>query len=138
MSASDRSESNRLPYMPKYVDDWLSSATVASFTLEQEGAYDRLLMWEWKDPTCTLPNDETVLAQYSRLGSRWRRLGRPIVKACFVEEGGRLVNLKLRELWRAAMEKSRQAKDAANSRWDRERQRRLNMDGGGDYSGAGS
>lgn len=138
MSASDRSEPNRLPYMPMYVDDWLSSLTVASFTLEQEGAYERLLKWAWKDPSCTLPDDEAVLAQYSRLGTRWKKFGRPIVERCFVREGGRLVNLKLRSIWREVQEKSSKAKAAANTRWDNERQRRLTMDGRADYGGAGS
>ena len=39
-----------------------ASVFEGGFTLEQEGAYDRLLMWAWKDPSCSLPLDEAVLA----------------------------------------------------------------------------
>jgi uncharacterized protein YdaU (DUF1376 family) len=128
--AGDQREPSRLPYLPKYVDDWLSSLTIASFTLEQEGAYQRLLMWEWKDPTCSLPTDESVLANYSRLGSRWKKFGRPIVERCFVRREDRLVNLRLYAIWLEVQDKSAKAKASARTRWEKERQSRLPVDRG--------
>jgi uncharacterized protein YdaU (DUF1376 family) len=119
----------RLPYMPVFVDDWLSSLAIGSFTLEQEGAYWRLLTWAWKDPTCSLPRDENTLATYSRLGVRWRKLGRPIITRCFVVEDERLVNRKLRRIWEQVHERSLKAKASAELRWAKERQRPLIDDG---------
>jgi uncharacterized protein YdaU (DUF1376 family) len=115
--------------MPLFTDDWLSSLTIAGFTAEQEGAYVRLLLYEWKDPTCTLPFDEPTLANYSKLGSRWKKVGRPIIAACFIQREGRLVNLKLYEVWQRVQEKSAKAKAAAEGRWARERQGHLSEAG---------
>jgi len=111
----------RFPYMPFYVDDWLSSDTVEGFTLEQQGAYMLLLCRQWKAPDGRLPKDELVLARWSRLGTRWRSVGRPIVNACFVERQGGLVNLRLRRLWEEIKDKSKKAKAAAEKRWSDER-----------------
>lgn len=111
--------------MPFFVDDWLSSDTVEGFTLEQQGAYFLLLCRQWKAPTGILPNDENLLARWSRLGSRWRSVGRPILKACFTERDGGLANPKCRKLWEEVQEKSRKNQAAAAARWNQERQRRL-------------
>lgn len=133
--ASDRPAPLELPYYPKYIDDWLSSLTVGGFTLEQEGAYDRLLMHQWKSPDCSLPNDDQTLAQYSRLGAKWRKLGRPIVEKCFVLVDGRLRNEKLYRHWLDAQDKSVKARAAADARWAAVRQRRLPISSnGGDHS----
>lgn len=108
--------------MPFYVDDWLSSDTIVGFSLEQEAAYLRLLLRQWKASDGQLPKDEGVLASYSRLGTKWRRAGRPILQRCFVERAGGFVNVKLREIWLRTREKSAKAKAAAEKRWDDERQ----------------
>lgn len=114
-------EFSRLPFMPIFVDDWLSSDAVAGFTLEQEGAYFRLLMWEWKSADCALAADESVLARLSRLESRWRKVGRPIVDRCFTKIDGRLVNERLREVWERARKKSEKSAEAARISWERRR-----------------
>lgn len=108
----------RFPYMPFYVDDWLSSDAVDSFNLEQQAAYLLLLLRQWKAKDGMLPKDEPTLARWSRLGPRWPKLGRPIVARCFVERRDGLVNLRCRALWEAAREKSAQARDAAQKRWE--------------------
>jgi uncharacterized protein YdaU (DUF1376 family) len=108
----------RFPYMPFYVDDWLSSDAVESFTLDQQGAYLRLLIRQWKAKDGMLPKDESTLARWSGLGARWKKFGRPIVARCFVERRDGLVNPRCRELWEAAREKSTQARDAAQKRWE--------------------
>lgn len=118
--------------MPKYVDDWLSSLSIACFTLEQEAAYDRLLMFQWKDPTCSLPKDESILASYSRLGARWKKVGRPIIARCFVEENGRWFNQRCRKEWLKAQEIAGKRKAAAEERWRKKRQGPLLPDPGAD------
>ena len=133
-SSSDRPPPLQLPYYPKYIDDWLSSLTIAGFTLEQEGAYDRLLMHQWKSIDCTLPDNDQALAQYSRLGARWRKLGRPIIDACFVLVDGRLRNEKLYRHWLDAQDKSVKARASADARWVKARQARLPIPSNGDGS----
>ena len=104
--------------MPFYVDDWLLSDAIDGFTLEQQGAYLRLLLRQWKSRTGMLPQDDRSLAEMSRLGERWKKVGRPIVARCFVKRGDGLVNLRCRELWEAARRKSGLARDAATKRWE--------------------
>lgn len=122
MTPDDKPELNRLPFLPLYVDDWFSSPTIQSFTLEQEGAYGRLLKWAWKLPNCSLPKDEVTLATYSRLGTRWRKVGRPILAACFVEQDGRWVNLRLHIEWVKAHDAHGKRVAAAEERWRRQRE----------------
>lgn len=109
----------RFPYLPLYVDDWLTSDAVDAFSLEQQAAYLRLLLRQWKSPDGMLPRDEPSLARLSQLGDRWRDLGRPIVARCFVARGGRLLNLRCHQLWKEARAKSASAKRAAQTRWKR-------------------
>jgi uncharacterized protein YdaU (DUF1376 family) len=110
-------EQARFPYMPFYVDDWIASNAVASFSLEQRAAYLELLIRQWRARDGTLPKDEATLARWSGLGARWRTLGRPIIAQCFVERRERLVNLRCRELWEHARSRSNKARGAAQARW---------------------
>ena len=57
----------RFPYMPFFVDDWLSSDAVESFTLEQQAAYLHLLLRQWKAKDGFLPKDEAR----ARAGRAW-------------------------------------------------------------------
>jgi uncharacterized protein YdaU (DUF1376 family) len=115
----------RYPYMPFFVDDWLSSDTVEGFSLEQQGAYLLLLARQWKAKDGYLPKDEAQLARWSRLGARWRKVGRPIIQKCFVERAGGLVNVRCRRLWEEVKVKSTKARHAAEFRWEQERQAKL-------------
>ena len=116
-------EKAKFPYMPFYVDDWLSSDAVGSFTLEQQAAYFRLLLRQWKAKDGTLPKDETILARWSGLGTRWKKLGRPILDRCFVKREDGWVNPKCRELWNYTHTRSAKARQAADLRWELERTR---------------
>jgi len=124
-------ERSRFPYMPFYVDDWLSSDSVESFTLEQQGAYLLLLARQWKAKDGMLPKDEPTLARWSRLGSRWRTVGRPIIERCFVERSGGLVNVRCRRLWEDIKDRSKKARAAAEIRWEQERRDRAGHGGNG-------
>lgn len=126
----EKAQESRFPYMPFYVDDWLSSDTIAAFTLEQQAAYLLLLLRQWKAPNGQIPKDEAVLASYTKLGPRWRKVGRPIVQQCFVERAEGFVNLKLRGIWLETKSKSAKAKASADRRWEIERQAKLADDNG--------
>jgi len=84
----------RLPYFPFYVGDWLSSSAVQRMTLEEEGAYLRLLCYQWQDGH--IPDDPGERARLLGVSGEaqarlWRRL-----ESCFeVIENGKLVNPRL-------------------------------------------
>ena len=107
----------RFPYLPFFVDDWLSSDTVESFTLEQQAVYLLLLLRQWKARDGMLPKDEAALARWTKLGKRWPAVGRPILRQCFNERQDGYVNTKLRRLWDHARQRSSNARAAAEARW---------------------
>jgi uncharacterized protein YdaU (DUF1376 family) len=111
-------ERARFPYMPFYVDDWLTSDAVDAFTLEQQGAYLRLLLRQWTAKNGMLPNDDSELARISRLGKRWAKWGRPILARCFVELREGLVNPRCRAEWERARRRSTKAAESAHKRWE--------------------
>jgi uncharacterized protein YdaU (DUF1376 family) len=95
-----------LHWFPFDVAEWLSSPAVSMMLPEQEGAYLRLLLASWGkgDVEPSLPTDQAQLAQLSRLGARWRKLGHLVIEQ-FEERNGRLVNAKLAAVWWAQQEK---------------------------------
>jgi uncharacterized protein YdaU (DUF1376 family) len=65
-----------------YTNNWLGSARVSTMTPEQEGAYIRLLCYQWNSDDQTIPADDSELAVLSRLNGRWQECGKRI-KTCF-------------------------------------------------------
>lgn len=57
----------KLPYFPFYPADWLSSPNVMCASLEEQGAYIRLLCACWLSPNCSIPNDNKKLSILSGL-----------------------------------------------------------------------
>jgi len=131
------------PYFKFFPADWLGSTSVACMTLEQQGAYVRLMAHAWQAPDGGLPDDDAALAMLSGLGDRWKTAGPP-VKHMFrwrsgdspdavpedltelrpdAEAGdlpvpnGRCYNGKLVRLKRDSQRKSLHNADAANKRW---------------------
>jgi uncharacterized protein YdaU (DUF1376 family) len=117
MPSADDIGRSRYPFMPFYVDDWLSSDAVESFTVEQQGVYLNLLLRQWRSKDGYLPKDDATLARWSRLGARWAKVGRPVLERCFVERAGGWVNLRCRKVWEEVKDRSAQAKRAAEARW---------------------
>lgn len=119
-----------LHWFPMYSEKWLGSAAINQMLPEQEGAYCRLLNVMWLaagDGEPHLPTDDDALAQMSRLGKRWKKLG-PLIRAQFNERDGLLYNTRLSEVWREqqlrhakAVERGRRGGKAKNnSRTSRE------------------
>jgi uncharacterized protein YdaU (DUF1376 family) len=111
-------EQARMPWFKFFWSDWLTSAAVECFTLEQQAAYLRLLIHQWNTPDGILTNDPAELARISRLGGEWRKLGRPILRRCFARVPGGWSNPKLRDLWRDAQKKSQKCRKGARARWN--------------------
>ena len=105
-----KKKTGKAPAFQFYASDWLGSNKRAMMSLEQQGAYLLLLCRQWSDPTCSLPDDDGLLAGLSELGEGWFTIGCPLVRDCFPKHptlDGRLANPKLLELryekdeWRA-------------------------------------
>ncbi len=85
-----------MPACPFYVADYLGSAKVMIMTLEQEGAYCRLLWYQWQDGS--IPSDIASLARLCRVTPQVMRRVWTNVAPCFEPiEGkpGRLANLPM-------------------------------------------
>lgn len=94
-------------YFPFHVQDWLGSGGVAQMLPEQEGAYIRLLALSWMPkgaPPCTLPIDTQRLAQMSRLGSRWRKLGPLVLEQFTTVTVGGVQYYRNEKLWEVFIE----------------------------------
>jgi uncharacterized protein YdaU (DUF1376 family) len=95
-----------LHWFPVFAEKWLASAAVSMMLPEQEGAYFRLLVHAWGDGSLEprVPDDPTTLAQMSRLGARWKKLG-ALVRDQFDSRDGYLYNAKLSEVWNDQQQK---------------------------------
>ena len=89
---------NRLPSMPFFVGDYLSSGKVESLSLEEEAVYLRLLFYQWQEGF--LPNNFQTLAKYTKCNARkfkrvWGVIGEQFQKR---RGGTRLVNKKVEDV----------------------------------------
>lgn len=84
-----------------YTNDWLSSTIRVLMSPAQRGAYIDLLCHQWNDETCSLPDDDEVLAVLSGLGEGWLNGSCDLLRRCFPKSDtlvGRIANKKLLEL----------------------------------------
>lgn len=91
----------RPPSFPFYVNNWLASSRVNSMSPEQEGAYIRLMCYQWNSEEQAIPADDSDLAILSRMGSDWAAKGER-VKRCFEplpDKPGFLRNERLYLCW---------------------------------------
>ena len=89
------------PYFKFYASDWLGSTKRAMMTPAQRGAYIDLLAHQWNDETCSLPDDDDLLAALSGLGEGWLKVGSTVLRKCFPAHPtleGRLANPRLLEI----------------------------------------
>lgn len=88
----------RPPYFPFYPDDFVSDGDVEAMRTEEVGAYILLLCKAWReDPPCSIPNDDRLLAKWSRLTDQAWLEARPAVLACWdLRRDGRLYQKRLR------------------------------------------
>ncbi len=114
---------NEFPYFPFYVDDFAADGKVEAMTTLEVGSYILLLCKAWKEqPRGTLPDDEAVLARWSRLSpTQWSEVA-PRVLACFrLSTDGRWhqkrMELEARKLLDLTNKRSKNGKLAAEARW---------------------
>lgn len=96
----------KCPSFPFYVNNWFGSERVSAMEPEQEGAYVRLLCYQWNSDQQSIPSDDQSLAKMSRLNGRWGTMG-AAVRACFdavADLPGRLRNERLHRCWLEAQD----------------------------------
>lgn len=81
------------PSMPLWVDAYLGDTT--HLTTIEHGAYLLLIMTMWRSKDGTLPNDDKMLARYTKLTTaQWKRI-KPIILDFFTEKDGVLFQSRL-------------------------------------------
>lgn len=84
-----------IPYIPLYVADY--EADTAHLTLEEDGAYMRLLRLCWRTPGCAIPDDPAWIMRRMRCSAdEFHRVVRPILDEFFSTEKARLFSPRLR------------------------------------------
>lgn len=114
---------SKAPAFQFYPADYLSSPRVETMSLTYQGAYVRLLCYDWLNDG--IPDDDDQLANLSRLGEDWCKGGYKMVKPCFNQHPtkvGFLTNARLqkeREKQAGWKQKSSDGgKKSAAKRWD--------------------
>lgn len=105
----------KFPWFPMYAGDFLGSSAAAIMTTEQVGAYFLLLLRCWDTEDCSIPDDDQILASYSKMGERWLNGSSTVVRLKFnshPEKVGFLTNLRLLEEWKKAKFRHERAEKA--------------------------
>lgn len=83
-----------LPYYPFYPADF--EADTSHLTLEEDGAYNRLLRLMWMTPGCSLPDDPQWLARRLRVDdATFERVVAPLLREFFKRRRGRIFSPRL-------------------------------------------
>lgn len=100
-----------LKWFPFYIDAWETDEKVRGLTLAEQGAFLRMLCWQWREGTIS-----------GRPADAERKLGVPramakrLLRLFFIPDGnghGRVVNDKLSDLYARQIDKSDKARRAA-------------------------
>lgn len=85
-----------LPSMPLFVDDY--EAATAHLTLEEDGAYNRLLRLCWRSPGCSIPDDDAWIMRRMRADeATFQRVILPILDEFFTRKNGRVFQKRQQE-----------------------------------------
>lgn len=136
------------PYFPFYVKDFVADIKVQAMNTECVGAYLLLLCAAWQEnPPATLPQDDAILAAYSRLTpGRWQEL-KPVILSPFRIDNRRYLQPRLRREYDKLAYRSEKASESANARWksppnanasSEHRERNARAFGSGSESGSGN
>ncbi len=88
----------RPPHIPFYPDDFLGSGKVAVMNTTAIGAYFLLLLRAWREkPPCSIPNDDKVLSQYTKLSMKdWLKVKMVVLSPWKKCKNNRLFQPRLR------------------------------------------
>lgn len=117
-------KSMKLPFFNYYAGDF--ELDTAALTLEEVGAYQRILNQLWvKGTEARLPNDDGLIARLLRVSiPEWQRLKAVLLEGEFavlkVDDDNRIYNNRLCEEYGKAVKRFEKAKAAIDSRWHAE------------------
>lgn len=90
-----------LPYFPLYPTDF--EADTSHLTLEEDGAYNRLLRLMWMTPGCSLPDDDAWIMRRMRCDAEtFARVVAPVLAEFFSRAKGRVFSPRLSREFDAA------------------------------------
>lgn len=85
-----------IPYMPFYINDF--EGDTAHLTLEEDGAYNRLLRLCWRTSGCSVPNDsEWIRRKMRATDQQYDDVIAPIIKEFFKIDKGRVFQERLQK-----------------------------------------
>lgn len=95
---------SKFPALMLWTDAYLGDTN--HLTTIEHGAYLLLLMTAWRSKDCTLPNDDKMLARYTRMSTKqWGRV-KPIIMEFFTIEGDRVFQSRLTAEYTRVRQKS--------------------------------
>lgn len=93
-----------LPYFPMFPADF--EADTSHLTLEEDGAYNRLLRLCWLTPGCSVPDSPEWITRRMRIdGATYERVVSPLLDEFFRRSGGRVFSPRLRAVFEETNEK---------------------------------
>ncbi len=99
-----------IPYMPFYVSDF--DADTGHLTLEEDGAYNRLLRLCWRTPGCSVPDDNKWIARRLKLDSdTFENVVAPIIEEFFTIEKGRVFQARQLDEFNKTQAKAKAARE---------------------------
>jgi len=112
-----------VPYFPLYVADY--EADTAHLTLEEDGAYLRLLRLCWRTPGCSIPNDPKWISRMMRVTwETYERVVAPILSEFFRLKHNRYYSPRLQKEWERIDGTHRARSDAGKkgnaTRWQKQ------------------
>lgn len=111
---------NKLPKLPIWVTDYL--ADTGHLSLEEHGAYLRLIMLCWQTSGCRIPNDVVWLKRKLGVSEKeFKSSVQPIIKEFFNTTGNFIFQKRLKREFAAALKISKGATVSAKSRWDKDK-----------------
>lgn len=114
---------NKSPAFQVYPKDFLSDINVQMMSAEQIGAYTLLLFNAWiQDDQGTLPNDDKVLAELSKLNERWSDVGTLVKQMFEVDKKNpkKIFHLRLKKERKKQMKRQKQCSVAGKTKKTRE------------------
>lgn len=103
------------PAFPLFTDAYLGDTT--HLTTIEHGAYLLLIITMWRTKTGSLPDDDKLLARYTRLTSaQWARI-KPIIETFFDIHNGQWTQGRLTDELIAVRQLSKRQSDKAKGRW---------------------
>lgn len=100
-----------IPYIPLYVADY--EADTAHLSLEEDGAYLRLLRLCWRTPGCSVPDDPRWIMRKMRVSADdYYRVVEPLIDEFFTRGMGRVFSARLQREEERIKETSKKRSEA--------------------------